>query len=105
MHAEAEAAAEQLPAAMLNALTSLEGLLPVLAQEAILQPLLCARPLPAAAVATPAAAAAQLAPDRLLPAPLLGPLLCPQPGVAPQLRNRVAGLVLQVRTTVCRLPT
>lgn len=79
---------------MLHALTALEGLLPVLAPEAILRPLLCAAPAPApdaGLLAQPAAAGEA----RLVPAPLLAPLLRPHPSVDPQLRNRVAGLVLQ----------
>ncbi|KAK9916467.1 hypothetical protein WJX75_002924 [Coccomyxa subellipsoidea] len=70
----------QLAAAALNALTTLEGLLPALGRDAVLRPLLAARPASG---------------DRLLPAPLLGPLLCPHPQMDPLLRNRIAGLVLQ----------
>ena len=66
---------------MLNAVTSLEGLLPVLERRHLLQALLCAQP---------------LASGRLAPVALLRPLLCPQPQLDPFLRNRVAGLVLQV---------
>lgn len=72
----------QLAAAALHALTTLEGLLPVLARDAVLRPLLAARPASG---------------ERLLPAPLLGPLLCPHAMMDPLLRNRIAGLVLQVR--------
>ena len=67
--------------AMLNAATSLEGLLPVLERRHLLQALLCAQP---------------LASGRLAPVALLQPLLCPRPRLDPLLRNRVAGLVLQV---------
>ncbi len=72
----------QLASAALHALTTLEGLLPALGRDAVLRPLLAARPASG---------------ERLLPAPLLGPLLCPHPMMDPLLRNRIAGLVLQVR--------
>lgn len=67
--------------AMLNAVTSLEGLLPGLERRHLLQALLCAQ---------------SLASGRLAPVALLKSLLCPQPQLDPLLRNRVAGLVLQV---------
>ena len=66
---------------MLNGVTSLEGLLPVLERRHLLQALLCAQPLPS---------------GRLAPVALLKPLLCPQPQLDPVIRNRVAGLLLQV---------
>ncbi len=75
----------QLAAAALNALTTLEGLLPALGRDTVLCPLLAARPASG---------------ERLLPAPLLGPLLCPHPQMDPLLRNRIAGLVLQVELPV-----
>ena len=59
-------------------LTMLEGLLPALGRDAVLRPLLAAPP---------------AAGERLLPAPLL----CPHPMMDPLLRNRIDGLVLQVR--------
>ena len=66
---------------MLNAVTSLEGLLPVMERRHLLQALLSPQPLSS---------------GRLAPVALLKPLLCPQPQLDPFLRNRIAGLVLQV---------
>lgn len=68
--------------AMLSAVTSLEGLLPVLEPRHVLAALLSPQPLSAN--------------GRLAPVALLQPLLCPQPRLDPLLRNRIAGLVLQV---------
>lgn len=67
--------------AMLNAVTSLEGLLPTLERRHLLGALLAAQPLPS---------------GRAAPVALLQPLLCPQRQLDPFLRNRIAGLVLQV---------
>ena len=67
--------------AMLNAVTSLEGLLPALERRHLLGALLAAQPLPS---------------GRAAPVALLQPLLCPQRQLDPFLRNRIAGLVLQV---------
>ena len=71
---------------MLNAVTSLEGMLPVLDQRHILQALLSPQP---------------LGNGSLAPVLILRPLLCPQPQLDSFLRNRIAGLVLQVLCTLC----
>ena len=73
---------------MLNAVTSLEGVLPVLDQRHILQALLSPQP---------------LGNGSLAPVLILRPLLCPQPQLDSFLRNRMAGLVLQVLCTLCAL--
>ena len=70
---------------MLNAVTSLEGVLPVLDQRHILQALLSPQP---------------LGNGSLAPVLILRPLLCPQPQLDSFLRNRIAGLVLQVLCTL-----
>ena len=71
---------------MLNAVTSLEGVLPVLDQRHILQALLSPQP---------------LGNGSLAPVLILRPLLCPQSQLDSFLRNRIAGLVLQVLCALC----
>ena len=86
---------------MQNALTALEGLLPVLPQAALLKRLVRPRRVPAtvlAAAASISAVAAGTPTDEVRPAVLAEMLLQPlqHPLVSPQLRNRVAALLLRV---------
>ena len=88
-------------AAMQNALTALEGLLPVLPQAALLKRLVRPRRVPAtvlAAAASISAVAAGTPTDEVRPAVLAEMLIQPlqHPLVSPQLRNRVAALLLRV---------
>ncbi len=92
--------------AMLNAVTALEGLLPILPVEAVRQQVIKARQvLVQAAMLAEApslsAAAAGGPAEETQPSLLVDMLLSPlhHPLATPQLRDRLAGLLLQVQTS------
>ncbi len=96
---------------MLNAITALEGLLPILPAEAVRQQVVKARQVvvQAAMLAEApslSAAAAGGPAEETQPSLLVDMLLSPlqHPLATPQLRDRLAGLLLQVRSTRPLLP-
>ena len=91
--------------AMLNAVTALEGLLPILPVEAVRQQVIKARQVLVQAAmlaeaASLSAAAAGGPAEETQPSLLVDMLLSPlhHPLATPQLRDRLAGLLLQVQT-------